>query len=67
MHKALLVSEVLVEIFSHLTESMTFDSSIIRVSRKSLAALARTCKTLHEPAMDLLWAELDGIDPLLGC
>ncbi|KAJ8584599.1 hypothetical protein M405DRAFT_746684, partial [Rhizopogon salebrosus TDB-379] len=32
-----------------------------------LAALARTCKTFHDPAMNLLWAELDDLDPLLGC
>ncbi|KAG2120241.1 hypothetical protein DEU56DRAFT_835809 [Suillus clintonianus] len=69
MHKALLVSEVLMEIFSHLTQSMSLDSSTIMMSldRKSLAALARTSKTLHEPAMDLLWAKLYGIEPLLGC
>jgi len=38
-------------------------------SRGYLAALARTCKTFHEPAMDLLWAAMDdyGIEPLLGC
>jgi hypothetical protein len=38
-------------------------------SRGYLAALARTCKTFHEPAMDLLWADTDdyGIEPLLGC
>ncbi|KAG1760983.1 hypothetical protein EDD22DRAFT_45755 [Suillus occidentalis] len=38
-----------------------------RWRRKSVAALAITCKLFHEPAMDLLWAELDGIEPLLGC
>ncbi|KAG2045621.1 hypothetical protein BDR06DRAFT_1051461, partial [Suillus hirtellus] len=34
---------------------------------QSLAALARTCKPFYEPAMDLLWAELDGMEPLLSC
>lgn len=37
------------------------------LARKSFAALARTCKPFYEPAMDLLWTELDGIEPLLGC
>src|SRR6267154_6583434 len=38
--------------------------------RKNFAVLARTCKTFYEPAMDMLWADMDyhcGIEPLLGC
>jgi hypothetical protein len=35
--------------------------------RKSLAALAVTCKAFSEPAMDLLWADIDQLEPLLGC
>jgi len=63
MHQALCVSEVLLEIFPHLTCQKTADL------RSSLAALARTCKNFHKLAMDLLWANtgLNGIDPLLGC
>ncbi|KAG1748069.1 hypothetical protein EDB19DRAFT_239404 [Suillus lakei] len=76
MHPALLLFEVLLEIFSHLYQLPGVSSGLphsrwrpeaLRVSRKSLAALARTCKTFHEPAMTLLWADLDGIIPLLGC
>lgn len=37
------------------------------LTQKSFAALARTCKHFYEPAMDLLWAKLDGIEPLLSC
>jgi hypothetical protein len=54
MHQALLVSEILQEIFSYQTKT-------------SLVALVRTCKNFYDLAMDLLWAELDGIEPLLGC
>ncbi|KAG1807549.1 hypothetical protein EV424DRAFT_232878, partial [Suillus variegatus] len=36
-------------------------------AQKLLAALARTCKIFHEPAMDLLWTEIHGLEPLLGC
>ncbi|KAG2119380.1 hypothetical protein DEU56DRAFT_836666, partial [Suillus clintonianus] len=36
-------------------------------AKKTLAALARTCKTIHEPAMDELWANIDGLEPSLGC
>ena len=34
--------------------------------RRSVARLARTCKALSEPALDLLWKELDSMIPLLG-
>ncbi|OCH94728.1 hypothetical protein OBBRIDRAFT_788977 [Obba rivulosa] len=34
--------------------------------RRSLARLARTCKAFKEPALDLLWRDLDSITPLIG-
>lgn len=76
MHPALFLSEVLREIFPHLYQIPGVNSGLspemrmseaLFVLRKSLAALARTCKTFHEPAMELLWGDLDGITPLLGC
>lgn len=67
MHQALLVPEVLLEIFAHVNcdniESYTTPVS----TQKSLAALAETCKAFYEPAMELLWAEIDQLEPLLGC
>lgn len=64
MHRALLISEVLSEIFAHVNEDL---GPRLAGKKPSLEALARTCKAFHEPAMDLLWADLDGITPLLGC
>ncbi|KAG1778319.1 hypothetical protein EV702DRAFT_1196323 [Suillus placidus] len=63
MHHALLVPEVLLEIFAHVSEQST---GITALSQQSLAALVTTCKTFHEPAMDLLWSEIE-IEILLGC
>ncbi|KAG1884698.1 hypothetical protein F4604DRAFT_1731659, partial [Suillus subluteus] len=63
MHQALLIPEVLLEIFTHVNEILYTPPS----TEKSLAALATTCKVFHEPAMDLLWAEIYQLDPLLGC
>ncbi|KAG1744568.1 uncharacterized protein EDB91DRAFT_191157 [Suillus paluster] len=63
MHPALLISEVLLDIFTHVNKIPGPPNG----RQLSLAALARTCKTFHEPAMDLLWAQLNGIEPLLGC
>ncbi|KAG1733792.1 hypothetical protein EDB19DRAFT_2026649 [Suillus lakei] len=68
MHRALFVSEVLVEIFINLNQRPSTEIGWTQsLTRKSLAALARTCKTFHELAMDLLWANMPGLRPLLGC
>ncbi|KAG2137851.1 uncharacterized protein EDB93DRAFT_752308 [Suillus bovinus] len=70
MHRALFVSEILAEIFinlNHLPTSLETLGWTQSVTRKSLASLALTCTTFHELAMDLLWANMLGIRPLLGC
>ncbi|KAG1867158.1 hypothetical protein DFJ58DRAFT_127295 [Suillus subalutaceus] len=64
MHQALLIPEVLLEIFAYVNER---SYTQIRSTQKSLAALATTCKVFYEPAMDLLWAEIYQLEPLLGC
>lgn len=67
MHRALtLVSEVLQEIFANLNQIPSYTDGR-SLSHRYLAALARTCKTFYEPAMDLLWSDMDGLEPLLGC
>ncbi|KAG1749498.1 hypothetical protein EDB19DRAFT_2036448 [Suillus lakei] len=65
MHQALLISDVLLEIFAYVNQiSYTKKAS----TRKSdLVALATTCKAFYEPAMDLLWAGIGQLEPLLGC
>ncbi|KAG1794960.1 hypothetical protein EV424DRAFT_640529 [Suillus variegatus] len=65
MHQALLVPEVLLEIFAYMNYNTI--PSARTSTQKLLAALARTCKIFHEPAMDLLWTEIHGLEPLLGC
>ncbi|OAX33685.1 hypothetical protein K503DRAFT_504255 [Rhizopogon vinicolor AM-OR11-026] len=65
MHRALVVSEILLEIFAYLDPTLLLSWPGKRWL--SLAALARTCKTFHEPAMNLLWADVNGMPPLLGC
>jgi hypothetical protein len=34
--------------------------------RRSLSRLARTCRAFSEPALKILWRELDSIVPILG-
>lgn len=65
MHQALLVPEVLLEIFAHVND--TESCSTLISSQKHLAALAETCKAFYEPAMEFLWAEINELEPLLGC
>jgi hypothetical protein len=63
MHQALLIPEVLLEIFAHVTEVILkpFGPArfiVVVLYRESLTALATTCKASHEHAMDLLWDEV---------
>ncbi|KAG2035835.1 hypothetical protein BDR03DRAFT_512143 [Suillus americanus] len=68
MHRALHICEILVEIFAHVN-AIRYPPSYCQkaFARKSLAALATTCKTFHKPATNELWAVMYGLTPLLGC
>ncbi|OAX31738.1 hypothetical protein K503DRAFT_703255, partial [Rhizopogon vinicolor AM-OR11-026] len=33
----------------------------------TIAALARTCRAFKEPALDVLWKNMDGLGPLVSC
>ncbi|KAG1778446.1 hypothetical protein EV702DRAFT_1196435 [Suillus placidus] len=60
MHQALLIPEVFLEIFAHVNQIQNPSSTREKaLARKSIAALTTTCKTFHEPAMDLLWSKVD--------
>ncbi|KAF8437105.1 hypothetical protein L210DRAFT_3406262 [Boletus edulis BED1] len=58
MHHALQLQEILLNIFGHHYPGL--DTS-------DLAALARTCCTFKEPALDVLWEDLNDLSPLLRC
>lgn len=34
--------------------------------KRALSRLARTCRALSEPALDVLWRDLDSIAPIIG-
>ena len=55
MHRCLLIQELLSIIFHHAH------------ARKTLARLARTCKTFQDPALDILWCTQDTLLYLLKC
>ncbi|KAF8545789.1 hypothetical protein OG21DRAFT_1491919 [Imleria badia] len=55
MHHALEIQEILLNILVHVYPS------------PDLLALVRTCRAFKEPALDMLWAELDDLSPLVRC
>lgn len=57
MHRCLCISEILREIFEYCALS----------NLSPLAHLARTCRLFREPALDILWRELDDVSPLMKC
>ncbi|KAG1768301.1 hypothetical protein EDD22DRAFT_1001972 [Suillus occidentalis] len=67
MHQALLVPEVLLEIFAHVNDMESKSCTTLRSTQKNFAALAVTCKAFYEHTMEFLWAEINQLEPLLGC
>ncbi|KAJ8596815.1 hypothetical protein M405DRAFT_892189 [Rhizopogon salebrosus TDB-379] len=55
----LLPAEILRDIFAAIRKDSDF--------RATTATLARTCRTLKEPALDALWKNIIGFKPLLSC
>ncbi|OJA09364.1 hypothetical protein AZE42_08536, partial [Rhizopogon vesiculosus] len=56
-------TEILLDIF----ETAIDNNFKGRKSRATLAALARTCRTFKEPALDTLWKNINGFEPLISC
>ncbi|KAG0698039.1 hypothetical protein DFH29DRAFT_1003185 [Suillus ampliporus] len=78
MHSCLLIPEILKHIFSDIhggpcgtDPDDRWDHSDHRpdwtVSRRSLAALARVCRPFKDIALDVLWTELEDLEPLFTC
>ncbi|KAG0700957.1 hypothetical protein DFH29DRAFT_590263 [Suillus ampliporus] len=72
MHACLLIPEILKQIFSDIyfsgTEGWDIGYQHCRsASRPSLAALSRVCRSFTDVALDVLWAELENLEPLFTC
>ncbi|KAH7911708.1 hypothetical protein BJ138DRAFT_1179323 [Hygrophoropsis aurantiaca] len=58
MHQALLIEEIQLCVFNHISG---------RLSKRTLAALARTCQTFTEAALNVLWCDLRSFAKLIQC
>ena len=65
MHHVLYVEDILREIFSYLLPLPPRCPS--RSSRMVIVAVARTCRSFKEPALDILWEDLQDLTPLVRC
>ncbi|KAF8552921.1 hypothetical protein OG21DRAFT_1324757 [Imleria badia] len=76
MHHAFYIQEILLNIFSH-CHVLRYPWPLYIVNGTSerspyyanvhLATLARTCRVFKEPALDMIWAELYDLTPLVRC
>ncbi|KAG5650610.1 hypothetical protein H0H81_011658 [Sphagnurus paluster] len=70
MHPCLAINEILSNVFAHLFEhASTTEDDWTEYSQTTitLAALARTCRTFTEPALDHLWEVQVVFAPLVQC
>ncbi|OJA15932.1 hypothetical protein AZE42_02656 [Rhizopogon vesiculosus] len=73
MHKCLYVSEIVRNICSKVRRLGEVDDSTIALeaelfeARRTLYHFALTCRSMKEPALDILWGDLDSLYPLLCC
>ena len=60
---------LLVDLFECVLEWLVteFPRTIFKEERRTLAVLARTCRTFSEPSLNLLWRCLDSLLPLVRC
>ncbi|KIJ05047.1 hypothetical protein PAXINDRAFT_103929, partial [Paxillus involutus ATCC 200175] len=72
MHPCLNIAEIQERIFAHVRGPVLYEGKLdyrqrqsIATARRTLAALARTCSSFTEPAVDVLWYDLDTFEPLL--
>lgn len=68
MHHALYLEEILLNVFSRCSPPRSVhQQGHMRRYTADLVALARTCQTFKEPALDVLWMELVDLSPLARC
>ncbi|KAI9574109.1 hypothetical protein HD554DRAFT_2309665 [Boletus coccyginus] len=73
MHRALYLEEILRNIFSYIPFVIPLPGPPLTPvrgrfrSQSDMLSLATTCKAFKEPALDMLWASLQDLSPLIRC
>jgi hypothetical protein len=63
-----LSTEILLHIFTIIHEIKNPRAwGSVNIYRATIAALASTCRTFKDPALDVLWKDIEGFKPLLLC
>jgi len=65
MHRAFAISELLTHILGDVY-NVNDKGPNLREGVKDIARVSRVCKTFRDPALDLLWRNIDSLLPLLG-
>ncbi|EIW81824.1 hypothetical protein CONPUDRAFT_164584 [Coniophora puteana RWD-64-598 SS2] len=65
MHRVLTIHELIQHIFGCLNDH--FSNVTGSGNERTLSALARTCQTFKEPALNVLWEKIASLDPLIKC
>ncbi|KIJ61282.1 hypothetical protein HYDPIDRAFT_116025 [Hydnomerulius pinastri MD-312] len=67
MHSCLLISELILHIIGFIADDGTSGGYRCLKNTRDLARLARTCKAIMEPALDVLWKTQHSLSPLVMC
>ncbi|KAG1782240.1 hypothetical protein EV702DRAFT_515911 [Suillus placidus] len=70
MHRALLIPEILSDIISYIIVDErpgVWPTEYVTSSALTLFALALTCRAFSEQALDALWNNFKGVEPLMRC
>ena len=67
MHRLWLIAELTTRIVEECIAVDVHVSDLTLVDRQTLCVLARTCQTLLEPALDLLWYRQYTFENLVKC
>ncbi|OAX39072.1 hypothetical protein K503DRAFT_769843 [Rhizopogon vinicolor AM-OR11-026] len=67
VHVCLLPTEILLDIFTIIRDDKAFIWMHPSRDYSTIAALARTCRAFKEPALDVLWKNMDRLKPLISC
>ncbi|KAJ7660167.1 hypothetical protein DFH06DRAFT_1130071 [Mycena polygramma] len=67
MHRCWQIPEILQIILEELKKTEPMLMMLGKIETQAVARMARTCRTLSDPALNVLWSQQDTLLPLLTC